>query len=96
MTIEQIQSEYPVLRTNNPYQTVLAYWIPISLLDTVRAAYRDAGIRTRMRFRGPRAHSVGREMPCIGSDRTYRRTRNQANQDCLIADATHFTVYTRR
>jgi hypothetical protein len=25
----------------------------------------------------------------------YRRTRNQANQDCLLADATHFSVYLR-
>ena len=23
------------------------------------------------------------------------RTRNQANQDCLLADATHFSVYVR-
>lgn len=73
----------------------VAYWVPIAMRERVLAAYRDAGIPIRIRFRGSRAASVGRLMPCIGSDRTYRRTRNQANQDCLLADATHFSVYVR-
>jgi hypothetical protein len=76
-------------------QKVLAYWIPISMREKVLAAYADAGVKIRLRYRGPRSQSVGREMPCIGSDRTYRRTRTQANQDCLLDDATHFTVYRR-
>lgn len=76
-------------------QNAVAYWVPIEMRERVLAAYRDAGIPIRIRFRGSRIQSVGREMPCIGSDRTYRRTRHQANQDCLLADATHFSVYLR-
>ena len=91
--ITNIKRDYPVLRTCKPYNGVLAYWVPIELRDIVLAEYREAGIKIRLRYRGSRKASVGREMPCIGSDRTYRRTRNQANQDCLLADATHFTVY---
>ena len=93
MTIEQIESTY--IAPANFHAAVRAYWVPIALREQVLAAYRDAGIPIRIRFRGPRAHSVGREMPCINSTRTYRRTRHQANQDCLLADATHFTVYAR-
>ena len=73
----------------------VVYWMPIGFREKVLAAYRAAGIPVRLRYRGSRIASVGREMPCIGSDRTYRRTRNQANQDCLLADATHFSVYHR-
>ena len=76
-------------------QYAVAYWVPISIREKVLAAYRAAGIPVRLRYRGSRIASVGREMPCIGSTRTYRRTRNQANQDCLMADATHFSVYHR-
>lgn len=76
-------------------QHAIAYWVPIVLHQKVLSAYRAAGIPIRIRFRGPRAASIGREMPCIGSDRTYRRTRSQANQDCLLADATHFCIYRR-
>jgi hypothetical protein len=73
----------------------VAYWLPIAMRERVLAAYREAGWPIRIRFRGSRKASVGREMPCIGSNRTYRRTRSQANQDCLLADATHFSVYVR-
>jgi hypothetical protein len=73
----------------------IAYWVPIEMRERVLSAYRAAGIPIRIRFRGSRIQSVGREMPCIGSDRTYRRQRHQANQDCLLADATHFSVYVR-
>jgi hypothetical protein len=76
-------------------QTAVAYWVPIELRAVVLDTYRAAGVPVRLRFRGSRTASVGREMPCIGSDRTYRRTRHQANQDCLLADATHFSVYVR-
>lgn len=76
-------------------QNAVVYWVPIAMREQVLSAYRAAGIPVRIRFRGSRIASVGREMPCIGSDRTYRRTRNQANQDCLLADATHFSVYRR-
>ena len=76
-------------------QYAVAYWVPIAMREKVLAAYRAAGIPIRIRYRGSRIASVGREMPCIGSDRTYRRTRYQANHDCLLADATHFSVYRR-
>jgi hypothetical protein len=92
--ITNIKRHYPVLRTRKPYNEVLAYWVPIELRDIVLAEYREAGIKIRLRYRGSRKASVGREMPRLDGG-TYRRTRNQANQDCLLADATHFTVYTR-
>ena len=77
-------------------QTAVAYWVPIELRERVLAAYRAAGIPIRIRFRGSRAASVGRLMPRIpASAGFYRRHRNQANQDCLLADATHFSVYCR-
>jgi hypothetical protein len=93
MTISEIESTYS--DPGDFIGHVRAYWVPIELRETVLSLYRQAGIRIRIRFRGSRKASVGREMPCIGSDRTYRRRRNQANQDCLLADATHFTVYMR-
>lgn len=74
----------------------VAYWVPIAMRERVLAAYRDAGIPIRIRFRGSRAASVGRLMPRIpASAGFYRRQRHQANQDCLLADATHFSVYVR-
>lgn len=91
MTISEIETTYAAPATQN----AVAYWVPIELREMVLSAYRAAGIPVRIRFRGSRIASVGREMPCIGSDRTYRRTRNQANQDCLLADATHFSIYRR-
>ena len=75
-------------------QRAVAYWIPIEMRQKVLAAYRDAGISVRLRYRGSRIKSIGREMPRIDGG-TYRRTRHQANQDCLLADATHFSVYYR-
>ena len=77
-------------------QYAIAYWVPIVLREKVLSTYREEGIPIKIRFRGSRAASVGREMPCIEAGRTYRRTRSQANQDCLMADATHFSVYRRR
>ena len=91
MTVTEIETTYSA-PTN---QYAVAYWIPIELRESVLAAYRAAGIPVRLRYRGSRIASVGREMPCIGSTRTYRRTRTQAHQDCLMADATHFSVYHR-
>ena len=77
-------------------QNAVAYWVPIAMREKVLAAYRSAGIPVRLRYRGSRTASVGREMPRIPSvGGFYRRTRHQANQDCLLADATHFSVYLR-
>ena len=92
MTIEQIESTYTV--PAGSYDSARAYWVPIELREQVLAAYREAGIPIRIRFRGSRVHSVGREMPRLDGT-TYRRHYHQAMQDCLLADATHFTVYTR-
>jgi hypothetical protein len=94
ITIEQIESSHPV-RKSNGYSDVKAYWVPMRFYDDVRETYKDAGIKIRIRFRGSRIKSIGREMPRLDGT-TYRRTRNQANQDCLMADATHFTVYGRK
>lgn len=95
VTLSELETHYAPAREAFPYANVRAYWVPIMFRETMLEMYRELGIKVRLRYRGPRAHSVGREMPCIGSDRTYRRTRHQANQDCLLADATHFTVYER-
>ena len=92
MTISEIETTYAAPATQN----AVAYWVPIELRETVLSAYRAAGIPVRIRFRGSRIASVGRQMPRIPSaGGFYRRTRNQANQDCLLADATHFSVYRR-
>jgi hypothetical protein len=94
LTVEQIELSFaaPAEGLADSYYPVLAYWIPIELLEDVRAAYRAAGTTIRVRYRGPRTVSIGREM--IRTDKTtYLRSRHRAMQDCLIADATHFTVY---
>lgn len=92
LTVAQIESTYivPADRTDG-YSDVRAYWIPINLLEEVRAAYRAAGTTIRVRYRGPRTVSIGRTMTY--GTHTYTRTRNRAMQDCLKSDATHFTVY---
>jgi hypothetical protein len=70
--------------------------VPIALREEVLSAYASAGIPVRLRYRGSRIESVGRAMPRIKSrGGFYSRTRWQANQDCLLDDATHFTVYER-
>ena len=94
LTVEQIENTYtvPAYGTNNPYHPVRAYWIPIELREQVLAAYRETNTRVRLRYRGPRAVSIGREMTRTDKT-TYLRSRTRAMQDCLIADATYFTVY---
>ena len=70
----------------------VAYQVPISLRQKVLAAYREAGIPVRLRYRGPRKQSVGRKM--IGAHgTTYVRSASQAQHDCVLADATCFSVY---
>ena len=93
-TLEQLETTYAPAREAFPYAQVRAYWVPIMFRETMLEMYRERGIKVRIRYRGSRAQSVGREMPCIGGG-TYRRTRFQANRDCLLQDATHFTVYGR-
>lgn len=93
MTISEIESTYS--DPGDFIGHVRAYWVPIELRETVLSLYREAGIRIRIRFRGSRVQSIGRLMPRLDGS-TYRRTRHQAHQDCLLADATHFTVYIRK
>ena len=94
LTVEQIESTYnvPAEGLADSYYPVLAYWVPIELRDQVLAAYRETNTRIRLRYRGPRAVAIGREMT-RNDNTTYLRSRHRAMQDCLIADATHFTVY---
>ena len=63
---------------------------PIETLGAVKAEYAAKGIKIRVRYRGPRAVAIGRLMPS-----GYRRSKYNAYQDCLKADATHFSVYPR-
>jgi hypothetical protein len=91
-TVEQIESTHNPAVTRNNYYPVRAYWVPIELREQVLAAYRETNTRVRLRYRGPRAVSIGREMT-RNDKTTYLRSRTRAMQDCLIADATHFTVY---
>jgi hypothetical protein len=88
--IQALESLFPAPTGQN----ALAYWIPIAMREKVLAMYRDAGISVRARYRGPRAVSIGREMT-RNDKTTYLRTRHRAMQDCLLADATHFSVYVR-
>ena len=94
LTVEQIQNTYavPAEGLADSYYPVLAYWIPIEKLEEVRNAYRAAGTAIRVRYRGPRTVSVGREMSRPDKT-TYTRSYHRAMQDCLKSDATHFTVY---
>lgn len=70
----------------------VAYQVPITMREKVLAAYRKEGIPVRLRYRGPRMQSVGRKM--IGAHgTTYVRSVSQARQDCVLADATCFSVY---
>jgi len=94
LTVEQIESTYNShgYGLANSYYPVLAYWIPIAKLEEVRAAYRASDTTIRIRYRGPRTVAIGREMT-RNDKTTYLRSRHRAMQDCLIADATHFTVY---
>jgi hypothetical protein len=94
LTVEQIESTYnaPAEGLADSYYPVLAYWIPIEKLEEVRAAYRASDTTIRIRYRGPRTVAIGREMTRTDKT-TYLRSRCRAMQDCLIADATHFTVY---
>jgi hypothetical protein len=94
LTVEQIESTFaaPAEGLANSYYPVLAYWIPIAKLEEVRAAYRTTNTTIRIRYRGPRSVAIGREMT-RNDKTTYLRSRHRAMQDCLIADATHFTIY---
>lgn len=63
----------------------------IGQLEYVRAIAKANGQRIRVRFRGPRAISVGRAMD--NNHGVYRHTKNQSKLECLKADAEWFRVY---
>lgn len=89
LTVRDITTMFPSPRG----QGSCAYWVPIHMLEEVREAFRNEGIRIRCRFRGPRTNQIGLMMPTITGG-TYRRSHRNAMQDCLKAYATHFCVYT--
>lgn len=91
LTIAQIETSYPVLKSNG-YSDVRAYWIPIRYHADVLKAYRDAGIPIRTRFRGPRDPN---RMVKTYDGRMIRRGKYSAQITCLKCEATHFTVYGR-
>ena len=69
-----------------------AYWIPMSMYDEVREAYKAAGIKIRTKFRGPRKSQIG--LPVYNRwGGFYSRTVRMARQNCLKSFATHFSVY---
>ena len=92
ITVDYIEKYWPLPVEFKTYARPIAYWVPIELRKQTLAAYRKIGTRVRLRYRGPRSISIGREMT-RNDKTTYLRSRHRAMQDCLIADATHFTVY---
>ena len=75
-----------------------AYHVPIAMRNKVLEAYKSAGIKIRVRYRGPRSQSVGRVMRVEVRDKVYtwKRSRNQAQSYCLMQDAKTFSIYTRK
>jgi hypothetical protein len=91
MNIKQIESKFTVPSYHT--KEVCAYNVPVELRDEVLDAYRAAGIKIRLRYRGPRVDSIGRLLKC--GNTYYKRTPIQAQNTCLKVDATNFTVYER-
>lgn len=91
-SVETIKNLFPVTKGN---ASVIAQNVPIALREEVLKLFREQEIAIRIRFRGSRAHSIGRLMPTL-LGRVYKRTRRQAQQDCLLQDAVTFTIYHRR
>ena len=91
--VTSIQALFPSPST----EVSLAKGIPMSMLEMVRIAYKDAGIEVRVKYRGPRKAQAGISMPCIGISagpgRTYIRSKRTARSTCLKAYATSFAVY---
>jgi hypothetical protein len=93
LTVAQIESSYPnPVQGQSGYTRVLAYWVPMAQHADTLKAYRDAGIKIRIRFRGPR--DPNRLMKAYDG-RIYRRGEYSAQITCLKCEATHFTVYAR-
>lgn len=90
MTVTKIETVYAAPKGH----VARAYWIPMSMYDEVRAAYKAAGIPIRAKFRGPRKSQVGVLTP-NGHGGYYARTERMANQTCLKSFATHFSVYNK-
>ena len=56
--------------------------VPISKLNEVRLYFKSVGVKTKIRFRGPRVHNK-------------HRTRYTNQGSCLKQDAVKFAVYKR-
>ena len=68
--------------------------VPIQYLEEIKRRFSDAGIRIKIRFRGPRAHRYPK-----GAQRWENGPNAlviNAHSTCLKADATTFAVYHRR
>ena len=87
--LSKFSSEYPSPRG----QLSFIHRAPIGLLSEVIVAAKEDGVKIRVRYRGPRAHTIGKAMYSNGM--TYYRSDRQAYQDCLKEDATSFSVYMR-
>ena len=87
--VSSIQTLFPVAQG----EAALAKGIPMSMLEMVRIAYKDAGIPILVAYRGPRAQSIGRIMKGCNGYPDYKRSANSAQAACLKSDATSFAIY---
>ena len=98
-TVETFCANFPPQSFSNWTNKVYAYKVPIELREYVLKLFRDEGIPVKLRYRGSRTKSVGRVMKrkpdMYRPSPTYIRSREQANQDCLLQDAKFFTIYGR-
>jgi hypothetical protein len=77
-TVNQIQAQF---KSPSDHASI-AYHIPMEMLEEVRQAYRNEGIKIRVRFRGPRVkHQV--------------RSRLFEAYHTLKNDAVAFSVYAK-
>jgi hypothetical protein len=79
LTVNQIQEQYKTPEG----QVALSYHVPMEMLEEVRLAYRNEGIKIRICYRGPR--------------RQPRQPNRWAkiNSFTLKADSTSFSVYSK-
>jgi len=83
------------LWASNPRSWARAYHVPIEHREKVLAAYREARIKVRIRYQGPRSHSIGRTMKGVNGAQDWIRGSYQAQLTCLREDAKSFSVYDR-
>jgi hypothetical protein len=76
LTVNQIQEQFKTPEG----QVALAYHVPMEMLEEVRLAYRQAGIKIRAVYRGPRRRPTPKWI-------------NEGNSFTLKTDSTSFSVY---